>query len=226
MGCARVQQRAYRANDVERGTQMVAVQETEGPRSKRALILTAAIESFGKDGYEHTKWATIADEVGIGQTALYHYFESKAHCLLTIMSLELSRSLERFRDVTTGVEPADTALRAAIEAAYDVKPREVLQMRILQNHIDLLATPRPTEKEEVERQRARTLVRDIEQEWTALIERGMKSKDFPKRDPHAMATIVLGMIVNVWRWYRPGGPMTLEQVRELITAAVLRVVGP
>ena len=80
--------------------------ETEGPRSKRAVILTAAIESFGKDGYEHTKWAKIADEVGIGQTALYHYFESKAHCLLTIMSLELARGLERTREVTADAAPA------------------------------------------------------------------------------------------------------------------------
>jgi TetR/AcrR family transcriptional regulator, cholesterol catabolism regulator len=202
------------------------LQETEGPRSKRAVILTAAIESFGKDGYEHTKWAKIADEVGIGQTALYHYFESKAHCLLTIMSLELSRSLERFREVTDGVTPADKALKAAIAAAYDVTPREVLQMRILQSHMDLLATPRPSEKEEAERQRARALVRDIESEWTALFDRGMKAKDFPKRDPHAMATVVLAMIVSVWRWYRPGGRMTLDEVRELITGACLRVVGP
>jgi AcrR family transcriptional regulator len=203
-----------------------ALQETEGPRSKRALILTAAIESFGKDGYEHTKWAKIADEVGIGQTALYHYFESKAHCLLTILSLELQRSLDRFREATADAPSADKALEAAIAAAYDVKPREVLQMRILQSHIDLLATARPTEKEEAERQRARALVRDIEQEWTALLKRGMKAGDFPKRDAHAMATIVLGMVVNVWRWYRPGGPMSLDQVRELITGACLRVVGP
>jgi AcrR family transcriptional regulator len=200
--------------------------ETEGPRSKRAVILTAAIESFGKDGYEHTKWAKIADEVGIGQTALYHYFESKAHCLLTIMSMELTRSLERFREVTAGVTPATKALEAAIEAAYDVTPREVLQMRILQSHMDLLATPRPSEREEAERQRARGLVRDIEKEWTALLERGMKAKDFPNRDPHAMATVVLALVVSVWRWYRPGGPMSLDQVRELISGACLRVVGP
>ena len=200
--------------------------ETEGPRSKRAVILTAAIESFGQDGYEHTKWAKIADEVGIGQTALYHYFESKAHCLLTIMSLELSRSLERFREVTTDVTPADKALKAAIAAAYDVSPREVLQMRILQSHMDLLATPRLSEKEEVERQKARALVRDIENEWTALLDRGMRAKDFPKRDAHALATVLLSMVVSVWRWYRPGGPMTLEQVRKLISDASLRVVGP
>jgi len=203
-----------------------AVVETEGPRSKRAVILAAAIDSFGHDGYEHTKWAKIADEVGIGQTALYHYFESKAHCLLTIMSLELTRSLERFREVTADVTPADKALEAAIGAAYDVTPREVLQMRILQSHMDLLATPRPSEKEEAERQTARALVRDIENEWTALLERGMKAKDFPKRDPHALATVVLGMVVSVWRWYRPGGPMSLDDVRKLMSGACLRVVGP
>jgi len=199
--------------------------DAEGPRSKRALILTAAIEKFGKDGYEHTKWATIADQVGIGQTALYHYFESKAHCLLTIMSLELGRSLQAFRDVTADVDRADEALQAAIAAAYAVSPREVLQMRILQSHMDLLATPRPSEKEEVERQKARALVRDIESEWTALISRGMKAGDFRKGDAHAYATLVLAMVVSVWRWYRPGGPMTLDEVRKMYTVACLRVVA-
>jgi AcrR family transcriptional regulator len=204
----------------------LTVPDTEGPRSKRARILTAAIDSFGQDGYEHTKWAKVADEVGIGQTALYHYFESKAHCLLTIMSMELTRSLERFREVTAAAPGAREALEAAIAAAYDVTPREVSQLRILQSHMDLLATPRPSEKEEVERQRSRELVREIENEWTALLQRGMKAKEFPKRDPHALATVVLAMIVSVWRWYRPGGPMTLDQVRKLISGACLRVVGP
>jgi len=201
------------------------LQETEGPRSKRGVILTAAIESFGKDGYEHTKWAKIADEVGIGQTALYHYFESKAHCLLTIMSMELTRGLEHAREMTADAPSARKALEAAVAAAYDVKPREVLQMRILQNHMDLLATPRPTEKEEAERQRARRLVREIEKEWTEIIQRGMDSGEFPKRDAHALSTVVLSMVVGVWRWYRPGGPMSLAQVRDLISGACLRVVG-
>jgi AcrR family transcriptional regulator len=203
-----------------------ALLEQEGPRSKRAVILSAAIDSFGQDGYEHTKWAKIADQVGIGQTALYHYFESKAHCLLTIMTLELTRSLARFREVTADVPEADKALQLAIAAAYDVTPREVLQMRILQNHMDLLATPRPSEKEEAERQKAREKVREIESEWTELLERGMAAGAFPKRDAHALATVVLAMVVSVWRWYRPGGRMSLDEVRELITETCLRAVGP
>jgi AcrR family transcriptional regulator len=203
-----------------------AVAEREGPRSKRGAILAAAIDRFGREGYEHTKWAKIADKVGIGQTALYHYFESKAHCLLTIMSLELGRSLAQFREVTAGVDDPAKALEAAIAAAYDVSPREVLQMRILQNHMDLLATPRPSTKEEAERRTARQLVREIEQEWTGLVERGMAEGAFAKGDPHAVATLLLAMVVSVWRWYRPKGSMTLDQVRELITDACLRVVRP
>ena len=199
--------------------------ETAGSRSKRALILTVAIESFGQHGYERTTWANIAGQVGIGQTALYHYFESKAHCLLTIMSMELDRSLEAFREVTADVRQADRALALAIATAYDVSPREVLQMRILQSHMDLLATPRPSEKEESERQRARGLVRDIESEWTALVDRGMAAGEFPKRDAHAVANVVLAMIVSVWRWYRTGGEATLDQVCEDVTGACLRVVA-
>ena len=49
--------------------------------TKRDEILAAATERFGRDGYEDTKWADIAADVGVGPTALYHYFESKQHCL-------------------------------------------------------------------------------------------------------------------------------------------------
>src|SRR5215216_5077536 len=94
----------------------------ESPRSKRRMILDAAIDNFGRVGFEHTKWATIADEVGIGQTALYHYFESKVHCLLTIMSTELERSFERTQAVTAKVDDPAEKIRVAVTAAFDVTP--------------------------------------------------------------------------------------------------------
>jgi AcrR family transcriptional regulator len=203
-----------------------AVDRREGPRSKRGVILDAAIDYFGEVGFEHTKWATIADQVGIGQTALYHYFESKAHCLLTIMGNELDRSLQMFRDATSGRSDQVEALRLAVAHAYDVTPREVLQMRILQSHMDLLAGERLSEKEELERQRARGLVRAIEEEWTGLVERGIEQGAFAPRDAHQTGLALLGLVVSVWRWYRPGGSMSLEDVRDFYTDACLRLVGP
>ena len=200
------------------------VPRTESARSKRTAIVAAAVDRFGSDGYEHTKWAAIADDVGIGQTALYHYFESKAHCLLTIMRLELTQSLSRFQEVTGSIEDPAEALALAVRSAYDGSARDALQRRILQNHLDLLSTPRPSEKEEQERLRSRELVRDIEKAWTDLIRRGVESGAFADRDVELSARMALALVVGVWRWYRPGGPHSLEEIGVLTSDAVLRVV--
>ena len=196
----------------------------EGPRSKRTLILSVAVDQFGKVGYEHTKWASIADEVGIGQTALYHYFESKAHCLLTIMRLELADSLERFVDATEGVSPPEEALRTAVMASLAASPRDALQRRILQNHMDLLATERQSANEEAERLKSRELVQEIEQQWTDLIASGIKEGVFADSDPRLMGRLVLALVISVWRWYRPDGKLSLTEIAERVTDAALRMV--
>lgn len=196
---------------------------TEGPRSKRRVILDAAIDHFGGVGFEHTKWATIADEVGIGQTALYHYFESKVHCLLTIMSTELERSLERTRKVTAQADSAEEKIRAAVAAAFDVSPREALQARILMSHQDLLVGERSSKREEAERRKARELVRDIEHEWADLLKVGMDSGEFARRDEVVLARLMLGMITSVWRWYRPRGSHSLKQISAAVVEACVRL---
>lgn len=196
----------------------------EGPRSKRTLILSVAVDQFGKVGYEHTKWASIADEVGIGQTALYHYFESKAHCLLTIMRLELADSLERCVDATEGVSPPEEALRTAVMASLAASPRDALQRRILQNHMDLLATERQSANEEAERLKSRELVQEIEQQWTDLIASGIKEGVFADSDPRLMGRLVLALVISVWRWYRPDGKLSLTEIAERVTDAALRMV--
>lgn len=202
----------------------MTITKTEGPRSKRNVILEAAVANFGSVGYEHTKWATIAGEVGIGQTALYHYFESKAHCLLTIMSTELNRYHERFTVAVEDAGDAESALRAAIASAYDISESEALQARILLHHIDMLATPRSSEREEEERVRAREMVRVVERDWTGLLERGMDSGEFPQRDAVELGRFVLGLINSVWNWYRPGGSQTLPEVSESVMGACFRLV--
>jgi AcrR family transcriptional regulator len=199
-------------------------QRTESPRSKRAVIIATAIDRFGEEGFEHTKWATIADDVGIGQTALYHYFESKVHCLLTIMRLELSGSVERFHAATASAPDAGAALVAAVASAYEASPRDALQRRILQNHMDLLATPRPSKKEEEERLLCRSLVQEIEHNWTDLVRKGIDEGVFHVDDALLTARMLLALVVGVWRWYRPGGEMTLDQITDVMADAAGRLV--
>jgi TetR/AcrR family transcriptional regulator, cholesterol catabolism regulator len=202
------------------------VEPDEGPRSKRAAILSAAIKSFGRNGYDATKWSAVADQVGIGQTALYHYFESKAHCLLTIMRMELQRSHDVFVKATAGEADPMAALRAAVRVAYDVSEHDVLRMRVLENNFDLLAVRRQSKKEETERSAARALVQQIENSWTELLRRGMDEGVFVRRDARTLAMAMLGMIVGIWRWYRPRGAVPLSQLREMIEDACVRIVTP
>jgi AcrR family transcriptional regulator len=201
------------------------VEPDDGPRSKRAAILAAAITYFGKQGYEATKWSAVADTVGIGQTALYHYFESKAHCLLTIMRIELGRWHEMFLTATADQPDPTQALRSAIRAACVASADETLQMRILQNNFALLAVPRRAKREEAERMAARELARLIVRAWTQLLERGMTERVFVRRDADSLARIMLGMIVSVWRWYRPTGARRLADISELIEDSCLRMVA-
>jgi AcrR family transcriptional regulator len=55
--------------------------------ARRDEIIDAATRRFGRYGYENTRWADIAADVGVGPTALYRYFESKQHCLFVILGV-------------------------------------------------------------------------------------------------------------------------------------------
>src|SRR3954469_4164811 len=88
-------------------------------RSKRADILRVATAIFGRDGYEHSKWADVAAEVGIGSTALYHYFESKLHCLYVIMGEALESFSTDFDRITKEHDDYVEALVAVLRSGYD-----------------------------------------------------------------------------------------------------------
>src|SRR5215212_11016745 len=116
--------------------------------TKRHEILAAATERFGRDGYEHTKWADVAADVGVGPTALYHYFESKQHCLFVIMDQALVDGGGRFQDLTYGKADHVPALRAVLADCFDVGEHEALRNRVLVAEQGLLAHPCSSPREE------------------------------------------------------------------------------
>src|SRR5438552_10792035 len=96
------------------------------PGVKKEQILEVAIDYFGRYGYEETKWADVAAAVGIGSTALYHYFESKQHCLYEIMSRALATVRERFGLAVVAHSAWNEALVALLVAGFDLTETDVL----------------------------------------------------------------------------------------------------
>lgn len=194
--------------------------EGAGRRSKRAAVIDVAVMRFGDVGYEATKWSAIADEVGIGQTALYHYFESKAHCLLTILRLELARSHQRFLLATESAPSPAEAMRSAVESAFNVSEAEMSQIRIVLANGDVLRNLRSSEREEGERLKCLALAQLIEMSWTELVAGCLAEVNWDDQDPQIMARAVLGLINSAWNWYRPGGRLSLEEVTRVYAEAV------
>src|ERR671923_173622 len=115
-----------------------------GDGGKRDLILAVAAERFAREGYEDTKWADIAAAVGVGTPGLYHYFESKEHCLFTIMEQVLADHCARFeRIVGRGGDFPDTLVEELYDL-FDVSDRDGQRNRLLVAEQSLLHTPHPS----------------------------------------------------------------------------------
>jgi len=222
-------QTVHAPSDVIAGMSLTELLSTDhkeaGPRSKRKAIVEQAVGRFGEIGYEATKWSSVSDELGIGQAALYYYFESKAHCLLTIIRLELARSYQRFLEATALAPSAAAAIEAALQHAFQVSPAEVRQLRIVVANGDVLANPRSSEREEQERKICLALARSIEDAWTELLARNMAEGAGGDGDARMVARAVLGMLNSVWRWYRPKGALSINQLSDFYVTAALNIIN-
>lgn len=194
-------------------------------RSKRADILRAATAIFGRDGYEHSKWAEVAAEVGIGSTALYHYFESKLHCLYVIMAEALESDQKDFERMTKEADDYLDALVTILYSLYDLDELEVMRNRVLVSEQFLVGIHRTSPREEEARELARGRMRDLEFAWATFLTRGMEQGVIPEADPRLLTRAVLGLHNSVWHWYRPRGPLPLSEVADFYVRRCLAVLG-
>jgi TetR/AcrR family transcriptional regulator, cholesterol catabolism regulator len=197
----------------------------ESARSKRGEILRVATRIFGRDGYEHSKWSDVAAEVGIGSTALYHYFESKLHCLYVIMAEALEANRAEFERITSEVDDCATALAAVLRRLYELDEQEILRNRVLVSEQFLVGVHRESPREEEARQLARARTRDLEFAWAAFLARGMEQGAIPETDPRLLSRALLGLHNSVWHWYRPDGRLALADVADFYVRRCRAVAG-
>jgi AcrR family transcriptional regulator len=184
-----------------------------------------ATAQFGREGYEHSKWADVAKEVGIGSTALYHYFESKLHCLYEIMAEALEAELEKFERITKEHDDFGDALVAVLNAVFDLSEQEILRNRLLVSEQVLVGVHRTSAREEEARQLARSRTRDLEFAWATFLTRGMEQGAIPEADARLLTRAILGLYNSVFHWYRPRGDLALLDVAAFYVPRCLAVAG-
>jgi TetR/AcrR family transcriptional regulator, cholesterol catabolism regulator len=213
------------SNQVSNGRRARPTRRSRDEGVRRAEILDAAIDRFGRNGYENTKWADIADDVGIGPTALYHYFDSKQHCLYVILDEALGELHERFDAITSDHADPGDALRAVCADCFDLSEREVLRNRVLVAEQSLLGGTSSSEREEQARVEGRDKTRALEIAWTGFLADAMRRGAIPERDPRMLARAILGLYNSIWHWYRPDQTLLLPTLAKFFTARMLAVAG-
>src|SRR3954467_7706158 len=193
--------------------------------SKREEILAAATERFGRDGYEDTKWADIAADVGVGPTALYHYFESKQHCLYVIMDEAIEDFRARFAQLTAEESHPLERLEAIIHDCFQLSQHDIQRNRVLVAEQGLLSAPSGSPREEQARQDARARTRDLEFAWASFLAHAMQQGAIPKNDPRLLTRAMLGLYNSVWHWYRPNGIVALHRIGAFFTERSLALIG-
>lgn len=195
------------------------------PGVKKEQIIEVATDHFGRFGYEDTKWADVAAAVDIGSTALYHYFESKQHCLFEIMSRAIVEFRARFDQIVATHDEWEAALVEVLIDGFRVSDKDVLKLRVLTTEHGRVAVHRPLPREEAARIDVRTLKRDLEFAWGTFLARGMQQGAIPENDPQLLARAALGLYNSVWQWYRPGGTLPLAEVGRFYIGRQLAILG-
>jgi AcrR family transcriptional regulator len=193
------------------------------PRSKRAEIVAVATEYFGDNGYEDTRWADVATAVGVGPTALYHYFESKQHCLFEILVEAVDSALAEFARSNQG--DFAVAFPAVVRASFERDDRDARRARVLVAEQGLVRHPRPSPREEDARLRAFALLKEYEAAWRDMLAAGMAAGAIPTADADLLTRLVIGTYNSVWQWYRPDGRLGLDQVADFYVPRLLSLAG-
>lgn len=80
------------------------------PEATRQALLDAAIELFGRNGFDGTPVSAIVEAAGVTKGGFYHHFESKQALLYEIHDRFIDDHLERMRELLAADVPADELL--------------------------------------------------------------------------------------------------------------------
>lgn len=110
------------------------LRERKRARTRQALV-DAAVELFGRNGYEQTTVADIAAAAEIGTRTFFSYFASKEELLFPESDARVRAALDAIADRRAGETPAEVLMRALRNASTESdeigSPTAELRLRLI-----------------------------------------------------------------------------------------------
>ena len=188
----------------------------------RDHILEAAAQIFSVKGYHAASMQDIADAVCLQKASLYHHVSSKQEILFDLLERALDLIIARQESVMALPLPPEEKLRQAMQAYIQIlTDHQALSSVLLLEHRSL--EPELRLRHITKRDRYEIL-------WRALIQEGKDAGVFDSADPVFAARALLGVMNWTITWYKPGGPLTAEQIAnqyaDLLLKGLLLRLGP
>lgn len=179
------------------------------PGYDQGTVLRRAIELFNRQGYDATSIGDLARELGITKSAIYHHVPSK-EALLTAALDEaldgLSQAIDAAADEAAGTsayERLRTAVRQSVVVLGDHLPAVTLLLRVRGNsEVELAAL-----------KRRRVIDDKLAGLVQAAVDEGALRADIA---PELISRLLFGMVNSLVEWYRPDGPVPVEDLSTAI----------
>lgn len=179
-----------------------------------AAIRTEAAHLFASQGYAGTSLRDVAAKVGIKVGSLYNHISSKQELLLSVMGHTMDDLAERMQEAVGSRTDTLGKLTAFVELHirfHAERAQEVFIGNSELRSLDDESRRQITEK----RKRYRSQLEDL---ITKAGEEG--SAEIINARVHTYSIVAMG--THVAGWYRPDGPMTMDEIVSTYTKITLR----
>ena len=184
--------------------------------SRREELLAVATKLFAARGYHGTRMDDVADVIGLNKATVYHYYASKSLILFDIYQQAAERTLAAVHD-----DPTWTASEALYQ--YTVRLLKQTAANVEGAAVYFQEQPYITEwftAEQVSEVRAKEV--QVYEHVHGLIDRGIASGEFFECDSHVVALGYIGMTLGAYRWLRPDGRRSAQEIAAEFSTALLR----
>jgi len=179
-------------------------------------ILHASAQLMQERGFQGVTLQDVADELAFTKAALYYYIEDKQDVLFRIFLQTLDLALES----------AEETLRSELSPPEKIRVFIDRQVHLIAEHPELF-TVYFNEKghlTEEHAQAASEKERQIVHAIATIYRDGVNDGSFCQLDPTVATFAMMGVTNWVYRWYRPGGRLSIEEVSKMLQQIALQGV--
>ncbi|MCK8616517.1 TetR/AcrR family transcriptional regulator [Gordonia sp. C13] len=175
---------------------------------------------FAENGLRSTTVRDIADAAGILSGSLYHHFDSKESMVDEILRRFLDDLFARYREIAGAGLSASETLRGLVVASFESIDAERNAVAIYQDEAKRLSGQERFDY-------IGELNVEFRQLWHAVLQRGVDDGEFrPDLDVELVYRFMRDTVWVAVRWYRPGGPMTVDSIADQYLSIVLDGILP